>query len=500
MLAIICALGIGSAGAQGVDSKNYAFQTDLKTLVVFKEGFGFYLREGSARLENGWATTNLIPQAARGSLWIYPLDPNDRVDTIITTNDNRIEFDRPEDIQGRLADKVGLRLRIVSEGDITAVGMLTHVLDDMLLLREKTRNILAVEYKQIKKITLTDFPVRIKLRTDDPNGESRIGIAYIQAGVRWEPSYLLEILPDNMGRITLRGTLLDLPEELKSANLVFVIGAPSVLYMRDVDKLLQGFMSGFVPEGIDQIVYDPVDNTFVVLKEAAEAPGGGLARGGRAESEDRRRAAAGLPPVAESGELQYYTKPNFSLRPGERAMTTIFEAVIPVTPFFEWNADGEDVTYIVKLKNTSEDPFTLGPVFVVEDKRPVGQQNIEYTAPGDEAELRMAQAIGLKVERREIEDSRADPFEIGKRQFLPITMKGTLTLENFRDSGAEVRITRTVSGKVLDIGGGGKVKDTRVQPGDPNSIIVMEWTVTVPPGEKVEITYRYETYTAIGNI
>lgn len=483
---------------QAVQSGNFAFQSELKTLVVFKEGFGFYMREGSAVLEDGWATTNLVPKAASGTFWVYPMNPADRVDTVVTTNDNRILFDTAKDIRSKLQGKVGLRMKIASKGNVVSEGILRAVLDDMLLLREEEGGFKAVEYENTVAITLTDFPVRFKLKTNNPNGRASIGISYIQAGVRWEPNYMMEVLNGDRARLTLRGTLLDLPEELKNANLVFVIGAPNLLNVSQVDWLLQGFQTKFLPQDLDKVMFDLWSDAF-----HGNVPGEG--RDLAAKSEMSRAggfsggaAAPGAPPVQESGELQYYTKANFSLRPGERAMTTIFESEIPISPFFEWNADGDQVDYIVKIKNTTGNPFTVGPVFVIEDMRPVGQAVMQYTANGDEAELRMARAVGIKVEASQTELSRGEPIVFGETRYVPITMRGSLTIENFRYRDAEVRVTRTVLGRVAQVMNGGKVKDSQVQPNTPNSRNTLEWTVTVPAGKKMELSYTYEFFTAMG--
>jgi len=343
-----------------------AFTSKLRTLVVFKEGFGFYIREGAATLENGWATTNLVPQAAAGTFWVYPKNANDRVDTIVLTHDNLIDFDKPEELKSSLANKVGSQLAIVTDtGEVG--GKLTNLLDKMLLLQDPKSNFVAVEYSKIKSVSLVDYPVQIKMRTTKPNGLCDLGIAYIQDGVRWAPTYTLE-LNGETARLTLRGTLLNLDETLKDANLVFVVGAPTLVNRGTIDDLLQGFVSG--PMG---------------------GAGGGFGGGqsatfgveaGRAVNNNNRETvssgdlASNVVSSDETGELQYYTKPHFSLRPGEKAMTMIFEAEIPVHPLFDWDADSTAVQYILTLENKSDQPFTTGPVFVIDGQRPVGQQTI----------------------------------------------------------------------------------------------------------------------------
>src|SRR5438105_1880569 len=110
MTSILCAALL--LADQGPVSKNFAFQSELKTIVVFREGFGFYIREGAAVLENGWATTNLVPDALAGTFWVYPKNPADRVDTIVLTHNNDIPFSSPKEIEPALKDKIGLALRV----------------------------------------------------------------------------------------------------------------------------------------------------------------------------------------------------------------------------------------------------------------------------------------------------------------------------------------------------------------------------------------------------
>ena len=472
-----------------------AFSSKLHTLVVFKEGFGFYVREGAAKLENGWATTNLVPNAVSGSFWVYPKNPEDRVDTIILTRDNRVEFEKPEALKSELANKEGLNLRITTEGR-TVNGKLTNLLDKMLLVQDPEKNYVAIEYAKIESVALTDYPVRVKLKTAKPNAAAGIGIAYIQEGVRWQPTYTLE-LNGKQGRLTLRGTLLNLDEPLKDANVVFVVGAPMLANRGVLDDLLQGYLA---------------------MPQIPGAPGGfgGGGLGGPAQRAEGLRQGNNLSSNApvfktadptdssfvvstdETGELQYYTKPGFTMRPGEKAMTSIFEVEIPVTSLFNWDANGDTVQYILTLENKSSQPFTTGPVFVIENQRPVGQQLIMYTPPGSRGELRLAQGIGLKTERREEEIKRGDPFKIGQENWLPITVQGKLTMENFRKEAADVRINKTLVGKILDLGANSKVKSVEVAKNGPNTISQVEWRVQVPVGKKVEVAYTYETYSAMG--
>lgn len=494
MIPLIAALALSGATFDDQPKNGLAFSTELKTLVVFKEGFGFYVREGNAQLEGGWATTNLVPRAIRGTLWVYPTSKDDRVDTVVMTADNRIDFDKPEQLQGILKDKTGLTLSIQTEGR-TVVGELSSLLPNMMLLKDPSKNYIALEYAKVESITLVGYPVRVKLNTKQPNAVAGIGMAYVQEGVRWEPSYLMELLPNKQARLTLRGTLLNLDEELKNTDVVFVVGAPLIANRGQMDNFLLNFMGGLGGGGFGR-----GGGGF-----GAQAPGAPEANRPNAAFKDSmissdpssNEFSSGSLPTAESGELHYYNKTGLRLRPGDRAMATIFEATMPVSTSYEWNADGEDVYYLLNIKNTSKQPLTTGSVFVVEDQRPVGQQLLKYTPSGGTGELRMAAGIGLRVKKQEVEGKRGDPMKIGEAQYLPITLNGTLTIENFKSEAVEVKVRRSASGKVLEIKNGGVLEYTSVNPGDPNASNVMEWKVSVPAGQKVELGYSFETYSLI---
>jgi hypothetical protein len=69
-------------------------------------------------------------------------------------------------------------------------------------------------------------------------------------------------------------------------------------------------------------------------------------------------------------------------------------------------------------------------------------------------------------------------------------------VENFRDKAAEVRIRKTVTGRILEMSHGGEVKNTSLPRGSVNGVNFVEWTLSVPAGGKVQVTYRYVNVTA----
>ena len=182
--------------------------------------------KAKVKLENGWATTNFIPTAIRGTIYVYTLDKDDKIDTVVTTADNRISFESPKEIKAKLADKNGLTMMVMTKSGQAFEGVLSKTLDDMVLL-QIGQAFSAVPYEQIQSITLKGYPIKVKVDTKNPSKVVTIGIAYLQEGISWAPNYVLKI---DAGKavLTLRAQMQNTTERLESSDVQFVVGSPFV--------------------------------------------------------------------------------------------------------------------------------------------------------------------------------------------------------------------------------------------------------------------------------
>lgn len=469
-----------AAGAFGqAPPKNMTFSPTLKSVAVFRDGFGYYVREGQVKLENGWATTDLVPSAIKGTVRFYTLDKADKIDTVVIGKENRLDFSNPGQIKGLLTDKIGLRITVVTKTGQRFDGNLARVLDDMLLIQVGDA-FNAIPYDQVQSILLPGFPVRIKVNTANPNKVVGIGVAYLQEGIRWDPSYVLDV-HHGEGNLSLRASMQNTTEKLNNSDVFFVVGSPYVANRGVADMLAQipAVPDAKAGKDKDGDKKDP---------DAKREP----------EGEAEAAASAGVTNASiareEAGELYYYEKPGLSLDPTDVAMVSIFDATVPVAPRYEWNADGDEVAYLLDLKNLSHQPLTTGPVFVLEDGKAIGQETIKYTPAGANAEIRLSRGIGLKVDKKESEVSRNAPVKVGNTNYIPVVLRGVLTITNYKSEPATVKVTRTVRGKVDKLSDGGTIRQTQILNGEPNPINDLEWKIEVPAGATKTITYTFETY------
>ena len=102
VLALAFALTIVSQGADEEQKDNpYLWKSKVTSVTVFKNGLGFFLREGQTSLRDGWCVSGAIPPASFGTLAIFPHEEGRSVDIVGSGPGDVVEFDgvdAPEDI------------------------------------------------------------------------------------------------------------------------------------------------------------------------------------------------------------------------------------------------------------------------------------------------------------------------------------------------------------------------------------------------------------------
>ena len=79
---------------QTENGKNpHVWQPRTRSVAVFKNGMGFFMREGDVKLRDGWCVAKQIPPAAFGTLAIYSHDEKQSVDIVGSGPGELVEFD-----------------------------------------------------------------------------------------------------------------------------------------------------------------------------------------------------------------------------------------------------------------------------------------------------------------------------------------------------------------------------------------------------------------------
>jgi hypothetical protein len=203
-----------------------------------------------------------------------------------------------------------------------------------------------------------------------------------------------------------------------------------------------------------------------------------------------------------------------TLKKGERAYYDIFSAEVPFEHIYEWDSPDESgidsygsiqpssrendntpknqVWHKLKLKNSSEYPWTTAPAFVLNNHQPLAQDVLDYTSKGGSSKLKLTVATDVKAKAEEWELSREtvkrEPFS-----FWKITTKGKLSLANFKNKPVTVDITKHITGDMTEATDGGKSTKSVQGPKAVNPNSVLTWSIPLKPGEEKAVEYTYTT-------
>ena len=528
------------------DTQLPVLKTKTRTVAVFKNGLAFVVQEGSVHLADGWAVSDSIPQASLGSLWIAALDPGARLAEVVSLKESRsrmrpaltlsdlflanlgkkVSF-RVENtlIEGRIKNVLGSR---PGPGEIPAVidgrrAALPPAAEGNAIIIETSKGDVAVNKNLVQSLQFLDPPEtsvrdtesvkRLRFKVIPARAQARVGLFYLQKGTSWTPAYLVDLVNDHQVRMTMQALVVNDAEDFEAADLQFVVGYPNFLFA-DVpspltqDQSLAQFLTALDSGGRRRIAPDSLSNIAVQrMAELDEEEGAGLT--------DYLSSAAGRVEGASTEDLFFYRLPGVTLKKGERALYSIFSESLDYRPIYEWtipdttdvDAAGDQrragidrsrdqVWHSLKLKNSTSVPWTTAPALAVRDGKPLAQEMLIYTSKGASVNLKLTVAADILTSRRELEAGRQRDVTVYRHSYDLVTVLGELKVKNNKDKAVTLDIRKSLTGEVLEAGGGGLVEKAaeglKSRAVNPNSRIT--WEIPLEPGRELTLSYKYKIY------
>jgi hypothetical protein len=495
----------------------HIWEPKTKSVAVFKNGLGFFTRQGTAQLRDGWCYAREVPPAAFGTLAIYAHGEDQTVDLVGSGPGEIVAFDghdAAEDAETkrqRLEACKGLKIELHYEqrGEPrSAAGTLVSIGAEYVVL-EAVQQTLAVPVDAITKLQVLDLPLRIHVsqEEDAPAAEAELGIAYLRTGIMWIPEYTLKVLDDETAELTLRGTLVNEAEDLVHCDVNFVVGVPHFVHSElmspiAVGRVIRTLGSGLPTYGVPPQVMSQMMNRAAIANNAMVAPQTENGRGAATEPVPADRGdlsdlMSQLPQLesAAAGDFTVYTKRDLTVRRGERAIVTLFTHKIPYSHLYRWETSGA-VEHFLKLDNTTPTAWTTGPCLALSDGHPLSEDVLKYTPRGGSGELQVTTAINIAHSQTEEEvDRQLKAHEPRNNEFFDrVTIAGTIRLKNFEEQPAEILITAPIEGRPSEADHEGviRIDATRLRLVERAGVI--RWRLTLQPGEATELNYRYERY------
>ncbi len=513
-------------------------ETQVKTVALFKNGLGFVIREGATPLKNGWAVTRHVPEAVLGGIWFGCLDPDARLEEVVGFKNDRTDLVDAITTSELLQVNIGKRA-IIHFGDMSLDGRIKAVpanrppAEDtpfdasgyrgyepavenaMIVIVETNQGEVAVNKDMITRVEFPDGMAsrfhlvretrNLKFHVSTPKTTSRIGMSYLEKGLTWTPAYLVMLEDEHRARITMQATVVNDAEDLKDAEMFFVVGYPHFLYANILSPMaMRQSINDFIAalSGGTGAGYAPMGNVMAQTSAPYAADESGV-------SEYNYSAVPGLTGEYEE-DLFLYNKKGITLNKNERASYLLFSDRVEYKHVYEWEvpdlsggdydrgdeATREQVWHSLRLINSSQYPWTTAPALAVRDNKPLAQGMITYTAKGNKVNLKMTVAAEVKTDRREYETDRQRDINLYGYSYDLVTVKGELYVKNSKTSQITLDIRKLITGEVVSASHEGKIKKLAegISRRRANSSSIITWEVPVNPGAEIKLTYSYKIY------
>ena len=392
----------------------------IRNVAVFKNGLGFFVREGEVGLREGWCVASQVPPAAFGTLAIYSQGDKELVDVVGSGAGEVVQFDgkdAPATVEvkrARLeaAKDLKVQLQYQQKGqDRNATGKLVSVGPEYAVLEDQRQQLRGAHRGRQADAASRSAPADSRA---GPGGE---------AARACYPGHGLPAPRDHLdSRIHAQGAR---PAE-RRVDPPRHAGQPG----RGPDPQRRppgGGRAALRPHrlpGADR--RGPVDPQHrrggaVGGEDADHEPCGHRLQlpgrqqfdaGGEEAAEPARprglqEALGNLPHLDSAAGTDYtvYTKTDLTLREGEKAILTLFTKKITYSHIYRWSPPAA-MEHSLVLHNATDTAWTTGPCLAISAERPLGEDLLRYVPRDGNGELPVTTAINIAEEKTEREIDR----------------------------------------------------------------------------------------------
>lgn len=505
-------------------------KTQVRTLAVFKNGLGFAFRSGSAAPVDGWVEINETPPAVLGTLWIGTTNPLEPVEEVVSYKGPSDKVAYAQSIAELLELNEGKSVVLTySAGGMreptTINGKIVSAAGQMVLIETSAQGTVAIKKDSVQSVQMMGDGVlksktaptvnRAKARIGGKPKSAEITLAYLEKGITWSPSYLVNIQNEKTADITLEAVLANDVEDLQDTDVSFVVGYPNFMFSDITNPMsLQQSVSSFVQalasgrSSNESGGYGRAMTQSVAYNYAAY---GGMSAGDSTWQPDLSYSAT-KPMAGESNEdLYLYHQPHVTLKKGDRARYTVFTGKAPYEHVYELDvpdsmnvdylgnrtgdhdaqSDETQVWHVLRLENTTEHPWTTAPALAVNGSMPVAQDTLKYTPPKGKNTLKLTVATDIRATQEQTEASRVQTT-IVHRDYDVVTVNGKLTIRGYKPKPVKLSVTKSMVGEVLEASEGGKAVKVVKKLNSVNPDSQVSWEFELAPGVEKVLTYQYK--------
>jgi len=552
----------GSWVAAGAAEAGGLTTMPVREVTIFKDGHAFLLHEGQPAPDaNGNVVLDYVPTPVMGTFWPHSTDKVAKLRSVVAGSRQVTKPRKAASLTDLVRANIGEEVVVTDLDGRDTKGKIVRVAGDVVLVRND-KGVRVIPMKRIREVTLPEKhnqqldqkETRNVLTFDldwgraKPGKSVRVGMVYIQRGIRWIPSYRIDIDGKGKARVRLQATLVNDLADLKDVTAHLVIGVPTILFAGEIDPisvrktaaaLSRAFRSNavtgqYLSNAITTQV--PVTNAF----RARPRPGGAGERSGDAVTGAKGRE-----------DLFIFSLKNITLAKGRRMVLPVCEFElpykdvytldVPITPppsvWRSFNSSRRQeyirrfhapkAIHKIRMTNRSEYPITTAPAVILRDGRLIAQGMTRYTPVSSRCDVALTTAVNVTVEKSDRETKRTpNAMRWQNSSFSRSDLEGTIGIVNHTDEKIALEVTRSALGLIDEAGQDGEITQLNMME-DPTYISTggvganpyvasslywwhwyswpswwmhlngagrVTWKLTLPPGKKIELTYKWHYF------
>ncbi len=530
-----------------------AIETRLTRVSLFKNGLGFFVREGVLSPAHQAGHLGPFAAPAHGTFWVSspssagmksvvarsitikagPVPARDVAD-LMRANIGREAWvwpspDSTAPVRGIILGFAADRPAPVVPLHVYEMGNAGERMSEIIpwgrgeyALIKTDEGVVALNPYSIARVRFTSEAVAAKFQPEIPAAELEaafaspkagdwILVSYLAKGITWAPSYLVDLSDSQQARLSAKAVIINEAEDLKATHVDLITGFPNLKFADVLSPLamkgnLASFLQALAGTGARPEVMANVMTQAVMYRGAGPAgmPG---PRGPAETAPSYGAAAAGQ----TTEDLFLYPIENVTLARGETGYYPLFTESVPYSEFYQWEIPDyinpsdyyvqaapqpekpEVVWHSLRLTNTTKVPWTTAPAEVVKAGQIIGQDVLSYTPAKAKSVVKITQAASVNVEQSEVESNRErDAVVMYGDHFDRVTIQGTLRATDYQEKAISLEIKKTVSGDVKSTKP--KATDVTLARGlkSMNPLHQLTWTIPLQPQKSQEITYTYQ--------
>ena len=561
--------------ADSVDrvSGNALANMPVKEVTVFKDGHAFVLHEGIMPTDaDGNVVLDYLPAPIVGTFWSYSAQTGAKL-TGVVSGKRIVSLDKTAlTIPELIRANIGARVRIAEAGlnayECVIYEIPTRSSQELcrtsppssppalsqpgnIVLLKYEGGIKAVPIDHIRELTFLEEPKAtlgheefrniMTLKLDwgrrEPAKTASVGMVYVQRGIRWIPSYRIDIDGKGQAVVKLQATIVNELADIENVKAHLVIGVPKFAFEDTPDPISLQQTVAQLSNHFQRDSQTAYAFSNMIMSQSASPV--------RYAEPPRNTGTMDLgPDVAESSkneDLYVFTLENVTLKKGQRMVVPVAEYKLKYRDVFvldlpfgpppevrqrlnnEQTAQlarlyhAPKVMHKIRLDNDADCPLTTAPALILRQGRIIGQSMTTYTAVGASSDIELTVAVDISVERLDVETERVnDAAKWDGHTYARSNLTGTITLTNHRPGSVDLEVRRSVLGNIDSADNEGQIEQLGRQEGGwmttdaypfwwgwynwPywwyrfNSVGRVNWELKLEPEQKIELEYKYHYF------